>query len=37
MIAISIPFLIYFIYNSFPKNDAIIPYYVNDAKTSETN
>lgn len=37
MIAISIPFLIYFIYKNFPKNDAIIPYYVNEAKTHETN
>lgn len=37
LIAISIPFLIYFIYKNFPKNDAIIPYYANDAKTSETN
>ncbi|MEH2056719.1 MAG: CPBP family intramembrane glutamic endopeptidase [Nostoc sp.] len=37
LIAISLPFLIYFIYKNFPKNDAIIPYYANDAKASETN
>jgi uncharacterized protein len=37
MIAISTPFLIYFIYKNFPKNDAIIPYYANEAKTHETN
>ena len=37
LIAISLPFLIYFIYNNFPKNDAIIPYYINDAKSCETN
>ncbi|MCW5316711.1 CPBP family intramembrane metalloprotease [Nostoc sp. KVJ3] len=37
LLAISIPFLIYFIYKNFPKNDAIIPYYANGAKTDETN
>ncbi|MBD2730094.1 CPBP family intramembrane metalloprotease [Nostoc sp. FACHB-892] len=37
LIAISIPFIIYFIYKSFPKNNAIIPYYANVAKISETN
>lgn len=37
LLAISIPFLLYFIYKNFPKNDAIIPYYANGAKTDETN
>lgn len=37
LISISAPFLIYFVYKNFPKNDAIIPYYANDAKTDETN
>ncbi len=37
LIAISLPFLIYFIYKYFPKNDAILPYYINDAKSSEKN
>ena len=37
LIAISAPFLIYFVYKNFPKNDAIIPYYANEAKTNETN
>ncbi|MEH2192037.1 MAG: type II CAAX endopeptidase family protein [Nostoc sp.] len=37
LLAISIPFLIYFIYKNFPKNDAIIPYYANDGKNYETN
>ncbi|MFM7406089.1 MAG: lysostaphin resistance A-like protein [Cuspidothrix sp.] len=32
LIAISAPFLIYFVYKNFPKNDAIIPYYANEAK-----
>lgn len=30
LIAISLPFLIYFIYKNFPKNDSIIPYYANN-------
>lgn len=29
LIAVSVPFLIYFIYKNFPKNDSIIPYYAN--------
>jgi hypothetical protein len=37
LLAISIPFLLYFIYKNFPKNDAIIPYYTNEAQTSEIN
>ncbi|MEH2204552.1 MAG: type II CAAX endopeptidase family protein [Nostoc sp.] len=37
LLTISIPFLLYFIYKIFPKNDAIIPYYTNEAKTSEIN
>ncbi|MBS9393856.1 MAG: CPBP family intramembrane metalloprotease [Dolichospermum sp. LBC05a] len=37
LIAISAPFLIYFVYKNFPKNDAIIPYYANEAKTNEIN
>ncbi|MDB9536299.1 type II CAAX endopeptidase family protein [Dolichospermum planctonicum CS-1226] len=37
LISISAPFLIYFVYKNFPKNDAIIPYYANNAKTDETN
>ncbi|WP_445630795.1 lysostaphin resistance A-like protein [Nostoc sp. DSM 114167] len=37
LLTISIPFLLYFIYKNFPKNDAIIPYYANEAKTSEIN
>jgi uncharacterized protein len=30
LIVISVPFLIYFIYKNFPKNDAIIPYHANE-------
>jgi membrane protease YdiL (CAAX protease family) len=37
LISISAPFLIYFVYKNFPKNDAIIPYYANEAKTNEIN
>ena len=37
LIAISAPFLIYFVYKNFPKNDAFIPYYANEAKTNEIN
>jgi membrane protease YdiL (CAAX protease family) len=37
LIAISVPFLIYFVYKNFPKNDAIIPYYANEARIPETN
>jgi membrane protease YdiL (CAAX protease family) len=37
LIAISVPFLIYFVSKNFPRNDAIIPYYANDSKISETN
>ncbi|MBD0388578.1 MAG: CPBP family intramembrane metalloprotease [Nostoc sp. C3-bin3] len=37
LIAISTPFIIYFIYKNFPKNNAIIPYYANVTKISETN
>ena len=29
LIAVSLPFLTYFIYKNFPKNDSIIPYYAN--------
>jgi membrane protease YdiL (CAAX protease family) len=37
LIAISVPFLIYFVYKNFPSNNAIIPYYANEAKILETN
>ncbi|MEH2183613.1 CPBP family intramembrane glutamic endopeptidase [Nostoc sp.] len=37
LLAISTPFLIYFIYKNFPENDVIIPYFANNAKTHETN
>lgn len=37
LIAISLPFLIYFVYKNFPRNNAIIPYYANEAKILETN
>ncbi len=37
LVAISAPLLIYFIYKNFPKNNAIIPYYANNAKTHEAN
>lgn len=35
LIAISAPFLIYFLYKNFPRNDTVIPYYANDARTNE--
>ncbi|NEP87323.1 MAG: CPBP family intramembrane metalloprotease [Okeania sp. SIO2C2] len=37
LIAVSAPFVIYFIYKNFPKNHAIIPYYANSAKIHETS
>ena len=37
LIAVSVPFIIYFIYKNFPKNNAVIPYYANSAKIHETN
>ncbi len=37
LVAISAPLLVYFIYKNFPKNNAIIPYYANNAKTHEAN
>lgn len=37
LIAISVPFLIYFVYKNFPGNNAIIPYYANQTKIPETN
>lgn len=37
LVAISAPLLIYFIYKNFPKNNAIIPYYANNAKPHEAN
>ena len=33
LIAVSVPFIIYFIYKNFPRNDAVIPYYANSVKT----
>jgi uncharacterized protein len=35
LVAISAPFLIYFIYKNFPKDEAVIPYYANDEKDPE--
>ncbi|MEL7039102.1 MAG: type II CAAX endopeptidase family protein [Cyanobacteria bacterium J06592_8] len=37
LIAVSVPFIIHFIYKNFPRNDAVIPYYANAAKISETD
>ena len=36
LIAVSVPFLIYFIYKHFPKNNAVIPYYANLDKIHKT-
>jgi uncharacterized protein len=37
LVAISAPLLIYFIYKNFPRNESILPYFLNEAKTSGTN
>ncbi|NES70020.1 MAG: CPBP family intramembrane metalloprotease, partial [Okeania sp. SIO2D1] len=37
LIFVSAPFVIYFIYKNFPKNNSIIPYYANLAKIHERN
>ncbi|WP_413167719.1 CPBP family intramembrane glutamic endopeptidase [Capilliphycus salinus ALCB114379] len=36
LVAVSAPFLIYFIYKNFPKNNVTIPYYAKSAKILET-